>query len=73
MLTTEAKGRALDFNRVIGGRPFRGLIHLSLGDDDQVYAVCRDAYNTSGCILYTSTSPRDQRGEGGGAGGWIKK
>ncbi len=52
MLTTEAKGRALDFNRVIGGRPFRGLIHLSLGDDDQVYAVCRDAYNTSGVYKF---------------------
>lgn len=48
MLTTESKGRALDFSRVIGGRIFRGLVHISLGNDNDIYAICRDSYNQSG-------------------------
>jgi DNA-binding beta-propeller fold protein YncE len=52
VLTTEAKGRAIDFNRVVGGRIFRGLIHLSLGTNNEVYAICRDAYNQSGIYKF---------------------
>ena len=47
MLTTESRGRALDFNRVIGGRIFRGLVHISFGVDNDVYVICRDSYNQS--------------------------
>ena len=52
MLTTSNRGRTLDYSRVIGGRVFRGIVDVALGENDDVYAVLRDAYS-SGIVKLT--------------------
>ena len=45
MLTTSIKGRALDYSRVVGGRLFRGIVNVTIGEKDDVYVILRDSYN----------------------------
>ncbi len=42
MLTTSVNGRVYDYNRVVGGRAFRGLTYAAVGDNDDVFVVTRD-------------------------------
>ena len=44
MLTTSVNGKAYDFNRVIGGRQFRGIISIALSEEDDIFVVLRDSY-----------------------------
>lgn len=46
MLTTSVKGRAFDYDRVVGGRAFRGIIYTTRGSDDDLYVVLRDTYGS---------------------------
>ena len=62
MLTTSTKGRALDYSRVIGGRLFRGIVYIALGEDNDVYAVLRDSYN-SGIVKLTIGEELDDEEE----------
>jgi len=55
MLTTSAKGRAFDYNRVVGGRAFRGIIYATQGSDDDLYVVLRDTYGSD--ILKLTVGP----------------
>ena len=55
MLTTSAKGRAFDYNRVVGGRPFRGIIYVTQGTNDDLYVVLRDTYGSD--ILKLTVGP----------------
>ena len=62
MLTTSVKGRALDYSRVVGGRAFRGIVYVALGDGDDVYVVTRDTY-ASGIAKITIGSELDDEEE----------
>ena len=44
MLTTSAKGRAFDYNRVVGGRAFRGIVYATKGTGNDFFVVLRDTY-----------------------------
>ncbi|MDC0035228.1 NHL repeat-containing protein [Chloroflexi bacterium] len=47
MLTTSVKGRALDYNRVVGGRQFRGINYAAEGLDDDVFVLIRETYHSN--------------------------
>ena len=47
MLTTSIKGRALDYSRVVGGRLFRGIVYVSIGDGNDIYVLTRDTYGSN--------------------------
>ena len=46
MLTTSAKGRAFDYNRVVGGRAFRGIVYATKGTGNDFFVVLRDTYGS---------------------------
>ena len=46
MLTTSAKGRAFDYNRVVGGRAFRGIVYATKGAANDFFVVLRDTYGS---------------------------
>ena len=46
MLTTSAKGRACDYNRVVGGRAFRGIVYATKGTGNDFFVVLRDTYGS---------------------------
>jgi|TARA_B110000263_G_C15305988_1_gene510401 hypothetical protein len=46
MLTTSAKGRAFDYNRVVGGREFRGITYATKGSDNDLYVLIRETYGS---------------------------
>ena len=60
MLTTSIKGRALDYSRVVGGRLFRGIVNATIGEEDNVYVVLRDSYNSGIVKLHIGNDPDDE-------------
>lgn len=46
MLTISSKGRVFDYSHVIGGRAFRGITYITKVNNDSLFAVYRDAYNS---------------------------
>ena len=62
MLTISAKGRVLDYSRVVGGRAFRGIAYVALGDGNDVFVVTRDTYG-SGILKITIGSEIDDEEE----------
>ena len=42
MLTTSVKGRAFDYNRVVGGRELRGIIYATKGVGNDFFIVLRE-------------------------------
>jgi len=60
MLTTSAKGRAFDYNRVVGGRAFRGIIYTTQGTGDDLYVVLRDTYGSDILKLTVGSSIDDE-------------
>ncbi|MFL2784582.1 MAG: NHL repeat-containing protein [Dehalococcoidia bacterium] len=60
MLTTSIKGRALDYSRVVGGRLFRGIVNVTIGEKDDVYVVLRDSYNAGIVKLEIGNAPDDE-------------
>ena len=55
MLTTSAKGRALDYNRVVGGRQFRGINYATAGLHNDVFVLIRETYHSD--ILKVNIGP----------------